>query len=328
MRKRVMHYAAAVFGALLGAAVIGPAVIEPAAATPAPQAVAFEVASVKPAVEPEAVGMFCIIPCTRGERLTVEGNRVDIRFMSLHQLIVTAYGLKPYQLNGPEWMRSQRFDILATIPEGLSTDRVPEMLRTLLAERFKLSLHHDNREQPVYALVVGRNGSKLRESAADADAPVPEKPGDTALYSGQGDARLLEGGGLVVTHGPLGPIRGGRGSDGGMRFEFLKLTMPGLADLVAPHEDHPVVDMTGLPGAYYLVVEVVPPSAEGGVGARGGKNGGPPEGGVAADPGPRRDPLGDALFAAIDRAGLKLESRKAPVETVVIDHLEKTPTEN
>lgn len=105
--------------------------------------------------------------------------------------------------------------------------------------------------------------------------------------------------------------------------------MAGLADLLAPHEDHAVVDMTNLPGSYSFVWEDSGP-AGGGTGGR--KAGGPPDGGRAggddSDAAPRRDPLGDALFAAIERAGLKLEPRKAPVETIVVDRLEKTPTEN
>src|SRR3984957_4868994 len=104
-----------------------------AAQVPDAHAPAFEVASVKPAADPERVPMICLVPCSPGERLTVEGTRVDIRYMSLSRLILTAYRLKPYQLSGPDWMKTQRFDILAKIPEGGSKDQVPEMLQSLLA---------------------------------------------------------------------------------------------------------------------------------------------------------------------------------------------------
>src|SRR5580658_3675204 len=111
------------------------------------QPLAFDAASVKPAVDPGRVPMFCLTPCTPGERLTVDGARVDIRFMSLDTLIITAYRIKPYQLSGPDWMKeSPRFDIMAKIPDGISKDRVPEMLQALLAERFKLSIHREARE--------------------------------------------------------------------------------------------------------------------------------------------------------------------------------------
>ena len=123
-------------------------------------AVAFEVASVKPATEPGRQPMVCLIPCAPGERLTVEHSRVEIRYMSLDRLIVTAYGIKLYQLTGPDWMRSQRFDIDAKMPDGARPAQLPEMLQALLAERFKLSTHRDSKDLPVYALVVGKNSPK------------------------------------------------------------------------------------------------------------------------------------------------------------------------
>ena len=87
-----------------------------AAQVPDAHAPAFEVASIKPAANPGMVPMFCLVPCSPGERLTFEGGRVDIRYMSLSRLILTAYRLKPYQLSGADWMKTQRFDILAKVP--------------------------------------------------------------------------------------------------------------------------------------------------------------------------------------------------------------------
>ena len=75
--------------------------------TPEPQAVSFDVASVKASTEPAQGSMFCVAgPCAFGERLSVVGSRVSIRFMSLHNLILTAYGIRPNQLSGPDWMQS------------------------------------------------------------------------------------------------------------------------------------------------------------------------------------------------------------------------------
>ena len=122
----------------------------------------FDVASVKPAVAPAIEPMFCIVPCAPGERLTVTGSRVDIRFMSLQRLILTAYRLKPHQLSGPSWMSAERFDILAKLPDGGSKDAIPEMLQALLADRFKLTVHRENKEQPVLALVPAKTGTKLQ----------------------------------------------------------------------------------------------------------------------------------------------------------------------
>src|ERR1039458_5970133 len=90
---------------------------------------------------------------------------------SLKRLILTAYKLKPYQVSGPDWMDSVRFDILSKIPEGGTKDQVPEMLQALLAERFKLTAHRETKEQPVYGLVVGKDGPKLKPSVPDAARP-------------------------------------------------------------------------------------------------------------------------------------------------------------
>jgi uncharacterized protein (TIGR03435 family) len=204
---------------------------------------------------------------------------VDIRYMSLSRLILTAYRLKPYQLSGPDWMWSQRFDIMAKLPEGASKAQVPEMLQALLAERFKLAIHRERKEQPVYALVVSENGPKLQAAAADAAAPLPNTPGGRGLYTPDGDAYADANGNVAVTGGPLGPMRGGRGSDGGLEMDMLKITMPGLAELLRPHEDHPVIDMTNLTGTHRFTFEIVQPSPSG----DGGRKGGPVQaGGMAA----------------------------------------------
>jgi uncharacterized protein (TIGR03435 family) len=292
------------------------------------QPLTFEVASVKPAADPGRVPMFCIVPCAPGERLTVEGNRVDIRFMSLTTLIETAYGLKHYQLAGPDWMRSTRFDILAKLPDGATKVQIPAMLKSLLAERFKLAVRREPREQAVYALVVGKNGSKLQPPPPDAEKPAETKPGDQELYSPQGDAHVDSNGMLSVSSGPFGPIRAGKPGPGGHDMDFLKVTMPGLADLLTPHMDHPVIDKTELTGAYHIPIHIQLPDMPEGDGVKGPPSGGRKGGGPGDGGPPPQDILGDAFRRAIDKAGLRLEPRRAPIDTLVVDHLEKTPTEN
>jgi uncharacterized protein (TIGR03435 family) len=292
---------------------------------PEPQPSSFEVASVKVSQGPATDLMFCVTPCAYGERFSVVGSRVNIRFMSLYNLILTAYRIKPNQLSGPDWMQSQRFDIIAKIPDGASKDQVPEMLQALLSERFNLAIHRDRKDQPVFALVVGRNGLKLRRSAAEADASVPKAPGSQPVATPQGEARQLENGGIVVTSGPYGPMHSGRGSNGLLKWDFLKLTMPALAALVTPHVDRPVMDMTNLQGSYDFGFEnqrLRPPDG------RALKGGGPSEEGRAGSDGSPTDPYGEGMLRAVENAGFKLEPRKAPVEMIVVDRLEKTPTGN
>jgi uncharacterized protein (TIGR03435 family) len=256
------------------------------------QAPAFELASIKTAVDPGRQPILCLVPCVPGERLTVDGARVDIRFMSLRRLILLAYRIKPYQLSGPEWMGTPKFHIVAKIPAGISKDRVPEMLQVLLAERFKLALHRESKQQQVYALVVGKNGPKLTPSSAEGDTFVT----DASLTTPPGE--------------PYGPLR-----MTGSKQELLKVTTAGLAEVLTTFMESPVIDMTGLQGTYQIAWEVVPPR-----------------------PAPGQAPsevvhalnaaIADAITGAIENAGLKLERRKAAVEMVVVDRLEKSPTDN
>ena len=132
---------------------------------PAP---AFEVASIKPAgpLNPMAIksGQMRI-------GMKIDKARVDIGSLSLADLIHIAYRVKGYQVSGPDWMSAERFNVQATIPEGGSPDQVPEMLQALLAERFKLTVHRESKEHAMYALVVGKNGSKLKESPPTRTLP-------------------------------------------------------------------------------------------------------------------------------------------------------------
>src|ERR1039458_3016198 len=88
---------------------------------------------------------------------------------------MSAYAVKGYQINGPKWLDSERFDIVAKIPKGATKEQFQLMLQNLLAERFKLTLHHETKELPMYALVVGKGGHKLKESVED-DAAAGAAP--------------------------------------------------------------------------------------------------------------------------------------------------------
>ncbi len=229
-------------------------------------------------------------------------------------------------------MTSERFDVLAKLPEGASREQVPEMLQALLAERFKLTVHRESKEHAVYALVVGKNGPKLKESPPDADAPAgggaPAATDDVnpqVRVSGRGENTQvsISGGQIGTAHMSVGP-------DGTMHLEAEKMTLAALADTLARFFDRPVVDLTKLKGTYQVALDlsmedlrnaarnfgVVAP------GLGGGRDGARPPADAASDPG------GLSIFAAVQQLGLKLEPRKVPLELIVIDHLEKTPTEN
>jgi uncharacterized protein (TIGR03435 family) len=243
---------------------------------------AFEVASVKPAAPVTAEDI-------RSGKVrlgaTINGARYDVKLTSLTALLLTAFRLKPYELSGPDWIATQMFDVSAKIPEGASRDQVPEMLQALLVERFKLAVHRENKEQPVYALVVGKGGPKLKEAPPGAAAP-------TKMSTGPNGSHHIE----------------------------MTQTPAALVTFLTPYLGRPVLDMTELKGVYQVVLDISQEDFR--------------LASKPARPDPNRpadaasDPSGASFFASVEQLGLKLESRKAPIETIVIDHLEKTPTEN
>jgi uncharacterized protein (TIGR03435 family) len=201
--------------------------------------------------------------------------------MSLHLLIGAAYGLKDYQVASPDWMKDVRFDISAKMPAGATTSQAPAMLRTLLEERFQLTSHREQRELPVYALIVAKNGPKLQEVITpDRGLRLEPQRGNDKLT---GQASM----GLVAT--------------------ILSLQL-----------DRPVIDMTGLHAVYRFDVSWAPGDNE--------KNYAPneatgiPQGALPAAP---------SIFTALEETlGIKLDSRKAPTDVLVIDHAERNPTAN
>ena len=127
----------------------------------------FEVANITPAAQPSPE-LFRSGKIHIG--MTSDATRVDIGGMPLTTAIQQAFRVKPFQVAAPDWARESRWDILAKIPEGGSQEQIPEMLQALLADRFKLVIHHEQREQPVYELVVGKGGPKLEASEAGDEA--------------------------------------------------------------------------------------------------------------------------------------------------------------
>ena len=256
----------------------------------------FEVASVKPNKSNSRQSGLQFLP----------GGRFSTLNIPLQIIIAVAYDVpfqSPRLSGGPDWIRSERYDIEATpekdaIPSGttvkLRKQKIELMLQTLLQDRFKLKMRREMVEQPVYAAVVAKNGPRLQ------NAKIEEK--DCSYEPGQGG---------IVCH----QLTGGQGR--GLHGQAVD--MSDLVGFVANWTDRPVIDKTGLEGLYDIETEgwvplrprmPLPPGAK------------PSEEDLAfADPGR------PTLFMIFDRLGLKLESQKAPVETFVIEHVER-PTEN
>ena len=304
--------------------------------TPATTPLTFEVASIKPA------GALDPVAIQQGKMrigMKVDKAMVSIDGFSLKDLVRTAYEVKDYQISGPDWlgtvMGAQRFNVQATMPEGATEKQVPQMLQALLADRFKLVVHRETRDHPVYALVVAKGGPKMKEAepdppAADASAdPAEPKKGEVVMGTGSSQVRIsgsMEGGkGVTMKGGPMGQMKMSM-ADGKMRMEAAKMDMPMLAEFGGRFLDRPVIDMTELKGNYQVVLDVSMEDLKNvarasGMGAMMGAN-------DAGKAGEASDPGGSSIFNSVQQMGLKLEQRKAPLVFIVIDHLEKAPTEN
>jgi uncharacterized protein (TIGR03435 family) len=81
-----------------------------------------------------------------------------------------AYKVRPHQIAGPDWLSMERFDIQKKLPDGATEEKVPQMLRTMLANRFGMTTHTESRVVPAYALIVGKNGAKFGERKSVAKA--------------------------------------------------------------------------------------------------------------------------------------------------------------
>jgi uncharacterized protein (TIGR03435 family) len=292
---------------------------------------AFEVASIKPA------GPLNARQVMMGQQrvgMKVDAARVDIANLSLADLVRIAYRVKSYQIAGPNWMKGERFDIAAKLPQGASPDEVPEMLRQLLADRFKLVAHRETKEHAVYGLVVGKSGAKLVEAPVDAASPA--KSASPVAPGGPGPMQLsADASSLLISGEQTGAIRVASGAGGTMRLEAQKATMTALADMLSRILDRPVVDLTGLKGTYQLTLNLAMQDMHAMVQFAGATPPGPGMGGgemhgAGADArgGAQGSDASSSVFENIQQLGLKLDARKASMEMLVIDHLEKASLEN
>jgi uncharacterized protein (TIGR03435 family) len=202
-------------------------------------------------------------------------GRFELRGVTMLRLIMAAYGVEEDRvMGGPSWLDVDRFDIIAKAPSCLSEATLQPMLQALLAERFKLAIRHEDRPLPVYALIPGKRNPRLKEAAA-----------------GEGDCKMA----LV---------------DGQRTYTCHGVTMASLAERLpaaAPaYFDHPVVDRTGLTGAYDFTLQWTPR----------GRLGPETDGSVS-------------LFEFLDKQlGIKVEPSSRPAPVVVVEHVNQTPAAN
>ena len=182
-------------------------------AAPRPE---FEVASIKPA-PPQAPGRV-------STRMSADAGRLSYTNVSVSDVIAQAYRVQHNQISGPAWLDTERFDIAAKIPAGTAMDQIPQMFQALLADRFKLRLHREKKELPIYALVSRKNGPKLQHAESSGGLSIGYNPGRAHLSG--------------------------------------NVTMAWFVDYPAVRLGRPVLDQTALEGAFAISLEWAPDSTE------------------------------------------------------------------
>jgi uncharacterized protein (TIGR03435 family) len=223
---------------------------------------------------------------------SIDPGFVTLKGVPLKPVLMEAFKVKMEQIEGPSWLETDCFEISAKIPEGASRDQVPAMLQALLTERFKLVTHKEDRPRSGYALVVDKGGPKFKEDDPNANFMGPGRAGQM-LYGASG-------------HGILKGV----------------MTMATLASNLSRQGYGPVQNATGLTGKYDIDLTWTPDKAfEPRAGDATASAATPPGADIPA-------PEPNLLTALRESLGLKLERRNQQIEFVVIEHIERIPTEN
>lgn len=239
----------------------------------------------------------------------VTGTQVRWGGLSLKDYIGMAYSLDLPQVITPDWMNEVRFEISANLPPGGTREQIPQMLRTLLAERFQLKVHEESRQFPIYALTVGKGGLKIKRTPADPNAP----PQGTQLAGAGSNA------GVVINMGA------GTWTLADNKLDVRQLTMADVALGLTRFSERKTIDATGITDRVDFTLDL---SQEdyGFAMMRAALNNGyalAPQALKVLDSAPS-----NLLGQYIAKTGLVLEERNAPLPVIVVDSVSKTPSEN
>jgi uncharacterized protein (TIGR03435 family) len=231
-------------------------------------------------------------------------DRVSLPNMPLRQLIGFAYGKRPFEVvGGPRWIEDYRYDITAKASGPIGTRETLPMLRSLLKERFRLSVRQDTRRRPVYVLVIAAAGTAaaaIRPSTVECPAPAPRRTSEPVLETKE------------MREAPLCGIRGsGSPAQAEVAVQYGAQTMSQLAENLSFRVGRPVRDGTGLLGRFDFALTFLGTQQ-------------PPETATPSDA-PQTAPN---IFVALrEQLGLTLKSDTADVDVLVVDHVEP-PDEN
>jgi uncharacterized protein (TIGR03435 family) len=254
----------------------------------------FEVASIRPA------------PDQGFQRVRPLPGRLSA-VASVRILMQNAYTLQPFQIvNAPEWVASDRYEVEAKAEGNADRAQIFLMVQSLLEDRFRLKVHHETRELPVYTLVAAKGGPKLpapkEGSCVSADAS-PNWAGGRIPPPGQDRPPASPCGGVMVML-----------EQSGARMQGGKVPMSELVRTLTLVLGRMVIDKTGYTQLFDVKLDFLPDAISSAL---------PPP-----PPGASVDPNQPSIVTALqERLGLKLESAKGPVDVLVIDHVER-PTAN
>ncbi len=189
--------------------------------------------------------------------------------VSVQTCIKWAYGVQDSQIAGPDWIDSQKFDIMAKADDPASEEEMKLMMQTLLADRFKLAFHHQTKELKAFVLTVAKGGAKVHPAAAPEAKPFRQNSAN----------------GTVVR----------------------SMTIQQFGDFISGPLHMPVVDQTGLKGKYDFALDFTPYLPD-------------PAHNMDAT---RPDTTSILMITMDAELGLKMSTQKAPVDVMVIDHVEK-----
>ncbi len=276
------------------------AILSVVAFAPPQQPLEFEVASVRVSKGPQ-----------QGAPRVLGLDQTRVTFRSVGEpllvLLKEAYGVSGNAIDGPAWLASVNVDVTAKAPMGATPDQLRLMLQQLLKERFALAVHKETRVEPAYVLTVAKGGIKFKENT-DPDLQ-PMRPGDRGRPGDR--SRDRSGFPIIAPHfsGSIG--RTTIKDQNIMKHTAVGMPIQSLLPLIGGQLEWPlptVVDRTGLTGKYdyHLEYQITPP--------------GRPQPTEFSGP-----PIGEALEKQL---GLHLEKKKVLVEMLIVDHIERTPTDN
>lgn len=257
---------------------------------------AFEVASVKSADASQDARLPSLM---RGGPGTSDPERIVFSNVSLFSVLQRAYNVKSYQIAGPAWLPSARYDITAKVPPGATKEQCNVMLQHLVADRFHLLLHHETKQVRGYELIRGNNKPKLKRSSETGPDVVPAESPKT---DANGFAQLAAPG-LVLMEGVQG--------NAVVSYATARAQpLSALAEFLSKEFRLPVADRTGLEGRFDFTLEFAP-QAPGAVSVES------PEGSAA-----------NLVSAVPQQLGLNLLPKNIPVDILVVDGADRIPTEN